>query len=193
MRVPFPFHVFLLSKPPRRFIHHHLHLLLLSLPLCRPYSGLDSTSAVALIRLLNSLARSHGKTVITSIHQPNSALFRSFDKLLMLAEGSVVYFGKPTNSLQYLQKQNLICPDGYNAADHWMDLLVSDSAIDEERDVLYETSIIGDNLGTTERSIISTTDASFTRTARARATTSINQMLVGYMRISLSHFIQYHG
>ena len=113
---------------------------------------------MALIKLLQSLARSHGKTVITSIHQPNSALFRSFDKLMMLAEGHVVYFGKPTASLAYLQKQNLVCPDGYNAADHWMDLLVSDSSIEEEREVLQETSAL-DMLGSTEHSGISIGDS----------------------------------
>ena len=75
----------------------------------------------------------------------------------MLAEGHVVYFGKPTASLTYLQKQNLVCPDGYNAADHWMDLLVSDSSIEEEREVLQETSAL-DILGSTEHSGISLGD-----------------------------------
>ena len=92
--------------------------------LSEPTSGLDSTSAVALIRLLQTLAVEQGKTVITTIHQPSSALFRSFDRLLLLSEGSVVYFGTPVASLDYLETQKLSCPPGYNAADHWMDLLV---------------------------------------------------------------------
>jgi ABC-type multidrug transport system ATPase subunit len=96
-----------------------------------PTSGLDSTSAVALIKMLQKLARSTRKTVVTSIHQPSSALFRSFDRLIVLAEGHVVYFGTPQESLTYLRSQEMSCPDGYNAADHWMDLLVQDSAIDE--------------------------------------------------------------
>lgn len=73
------------------------------------------------------------KTIITSIHQPSSSMFRSFDKLLMLSDGHVVYFGSPEASLEYLEKRQLPCPPGYNAADHWMDLLVTDSAVDEER------------------------------------------------------------
>ena len=52
----------------------------------------------------------------------------------MLSEGQVVYFGTPVHSLTYLREQNLACPDGYNAADHWMDLLVTDSAVEEERE-----------------------------------------------------------
>jgi ABC-type proline/glycine betaine transport system ATPase subunit len=99
--------------------------------LFRPYSGLDSTSAVALMKMLQQLAQAQHKTVITSIHQPSSALFFSFDKLIMLAEGHVVYFGSPRDSLSYLRNVELACPDGYNAADHWMDLLVQDTAIEE--------------------------------------------------------------
>jgi ABC-type multidrug transport system ATPase subunit len=95
-----------------------------ALLLDEPTSGLDSTSAVALIELLQNLCRSEKKTVITSIHQPSSAVFRSFDKILMLAEGHVVYFGTPLLSLTYLSNLGLKIPEGYNAADHWMDLLV---------------------------------------------------------------------
>jgi ABC-type multidrug transport system ATPase subunit len=112
-----------------------------------PTSGLDSTSAVSLLNMLQALARSDNKTVITSIHQPSSAVFRSFDQLLMLSQGHVVYFGSPVESLQYLRLQEsellnanagadvplLACPDGYNAADHWMDLLVADTAVEDER------------------------------------------------------------
>eukprot|EP00977_Amphora_coffeiformis_P019959 scaffold7703_cov185-Amphora_coffeaeformis.AAC.1 len=97
-----------------------------------PTSGLDSTSAVALLKLLHSFADQNGKTVITSIHQPSSAVFRSFDRLMMLSDGHVVYFGTPVESLEYLRRLDLACPDGYNAADHWMDLLVIDSALEND-------------------------------------------------------------
>ena len=99
-----------------------------------PTSGLDSTSAVALIQMLSKLARNSNKTIITSIHQPSSALFFGFDRLIMLAEGHVVYFGQPKQSLLYLKEHGLDCPLGYNGADHWMDLLVQDSAIDDDED-----------------------------------------------------------
>merc|ERR1712137_606583 len=66
-----------------------------------PTSGLDSTSAVSLMQMLQDLARSHHKTIITSIHQPSSKIFFSFDKLMLLAEGNQVYFGTPQDSLEY--------------------------------------------------------------------------------------------
>lgn len=95
-----------------------------------PTSGLDSTSAVALIDMLIRLGRDFKKTIITSIHQPSSAVFHSFDKLMYLADGNTVYFGAPRESLTYLANIGYPTPDGYNAADHWMDLLVVDSSVD---------------------------------------------------------------
>eukprot|EP00554_Chaetoceros_debilis_P000022 CAMPEP_0194091310 /NCGR_PEP_ID=MMETSP0149-20130528/42529_1 /TAXON_ID=122233 /ORGANISM="Chaetoceros debilis, Strain MM31A-1" /LENGTH=761 /DNA_ID=CAMNT_0038775851 /DNA_START=90 /DNA_END=2375 /DNA_ORIENTATION=+ len=108
-----------------------------------PTSGLDSTSAVALVNLLVSLAHDHGKTVITSIHQPSSAVYHKFDNVLFLADGCVVYYGKPADSLEYCKKLGYTCPDGYNASDHWMDLLVEDSAISNDigavdKDLIFE-------------------------------------------------------
>jgi len=94
-----------------------------------PTSGLDSTSAVALMKILETLAHSEGKTILTSIHQPSSAVFASFNKLMLLAAGNVVYYGTPQASLAYAARLNFACPSGYNAADHWMDLLVVDSAV----------------------------------------------------------------
>ena len=82
--------------------------------------------------MLQKIAREQSKTIITSIHQPSSEVFMScFDQLLMLSEGHVVYFGTPRASLGYLNDvAGLPCPPGYNAADHWMDLLVNDTAFE---------------------------------------------------------------
>lgn len=92
-----------------------------------PTSGLDITNAVSLLKLLRRVAVEQSKTVVTSIHQPSSAVFSGFDNVLILAQGRVVYYGSPRESLSYLRDHALACPDGYNAADHWMDLLVLES------------------------------------------------------------------
>jgi hypothetical protein len=51
---------------------------------------------------------------------------------MLLSEGKVVYFGTPLESLTYLRNLDLPCPDGYNASDHWMDLLVHDDDDEEQ-------------------------------------------------------------
>ena len=91
-----------------------------------PTSGLDSTSAVHLMKLLRQLAQQEQMTIITSIHQPSSAVFLQFDQVILLADGCGVYYGTPKESLEYCKKLGMECPDGYNAADHWMDLLVEE-------------------------------------------------------------------
>jgi hypothetical protein len=94
------------------------------------------------MRILETLARDEQKTIITSIHQPSSAVFFAFDKLMLLADGNVVYFGTPEESLEHVKSLGLECPAGYNAADHHMDLLVVDSAIDDgERETTTDTEV----------------------------------------------------
>lgn len=74
----------------------------------------------------------------------------------MLAEGNVVFFGSPRDSLTYLRNVDLACPDGYNAADHWMDLLVQDTSIEESsRNILERTErTAGENSDGTGRTIV---------------------------------------
>jgi len=43
-----------------------------------------------MIKLLTKIAR-QGKTVISSIHSPNSEGFMLFDRLMILADGYMVY------------------------------------------------------------------------------------------------------
>jgi ABC-type multidrug transport system ATPase subunit len=99
-----------------------------------PTSGLDSTSAVVLMRILHDLVRNEGKTIITSIHHRSLAVFFAFNALMLLTDGKVEYLGTPNGSLEYVRDMGLECPGEYNAADHHMDLLVVDGAIDDDND-----------------------------------------------------------
>ncbi|KAE8670788.1 ABC transporter G family member 21 [Hibiscus syriacus] len=70
------------------------------LMLDEPTSGLDSTAAHRIMVTLRGLARG-GRTVITTIHQPSSGLYRMFDKVLVLSEGYPIYWGKADQAMDY--------------------------------------------------------------------------------------------
>ncbi|XP_010265331.1 PREDICTED: ABC transporter G family member 21-like [Nelumbo nucifera] len=65
-----------------------------------PTSGLDSTTAQRIVATLQGLARG-GRTVVTTIHQPSSRLFRSFDKVVVLSDGYPIYSGSAFRALDY--------------------------------------------------------------------------------------------
>ncbi len=49
---------------------------------------------------LKELALS-GRTIITTIHQPNSDIYESMDRLMLLAKGKIVYYNKAKLAVDY--------------------------------------------------------------------------------------------
>ena len=75
-----------------------------------PTSGLDSFKAQSICQLLHNLARTKGKTIISTIHQPSSEAFFFFDRLILMADGSIVYQGDAKQSIQYFRMINKPVP-----------------------------------------------------------------------------------
>jgi ABC-type multidrug transport system ATPase subunit len=95
------------------------------LVLDEPTSGLDSVSAARLIKLLKSLTedQENQTTIIASIHQPSSALYHSFSQICLLSNGRQLYFGPGgTRPAEYFASQGRPCPEGYNVADHLLEI-----------------------------------------------------------------------
>ncbi|XWS55739.1 hypothetical protein CRYUN_Cryun09bG0026400 [Craigia yunnanensis] len=61
-----------------------------------PISGLDSTSAYKVIKVLQRIAQS-GSIVIMSIHQPSSRIVGLLDRMIFLSRGQILYSGSPEN------------------------------------------------------------------------------------------------
>nr|XP_043609676.1 ABC transporter G family member 22-like isoform X2 [Erigeron canadensis] len=86
-----------------------------------PTSGLDSTTAQRIIELLQDIAETE-KTVVTTIHQPSSRLFHKFDKLILLGKGSLIYFGKASDVMEYFSSIGCSPLIAMNPAEFLLDL-----------------------------------------------------------------------
>ncbi|KAG2431027.1 hypothetical protein HYH02_013459 [Chlamydomonas schloesseri] len=106
-------------------IGHELLINPSMLLLDEPTSGLDSTTALRLMHTLRTLA-SGGRTIITSIHQPSSRLYRQMDKLMLLSEGRCMYYGDAQGVATWFKLLGQPCPFGTNIADHILDLANGD-------------------------------------------------------------------
>ncbi|CAM0874680.1 unnamed protein product [Alopecurus aequalis] len=91
------------------------------LVLDEPTSGLDSTAASRLVATLSALARK-GRTVVLSVHQPSSRVYRSFDSVLLLAEGSCMYYGPGRDAMDYFASVGFAPGFHVNPADFMLDL-----------------------------------------------------------------------
>ncbi len=90
-----------------------------------PTSGLDAFTAFSIIEVLKGLA-DEGRTIIFSIHQPRSDMFKQFGGVLLLAKGGdVVYAGKIADMLPYFAQLGHSCPESANPADFALDLVSS--------------------------------------------------------------------
>ncbi|CAB5321699.1 unnamed protein product [Rhizophagus irregularis] len=93
-----------------------------------PTSGLDSALALELAKILKELAIKQRKTIIIVIHQPSSQVFEIFDKLMLMCDGHMVYFGKRANVADYLANLGFKCHPNYNLADYILELLNDDAS-----------------------------------------------------------------
>ncbi|XP_038899018.1 ABC transporter G family member 25 [Benincasa hispida] len=86
-----------------------------------PTSGLDSTAAHRLVTTMAALAHK-GKTIVTSIHQPSSRVYQTFDSVLLLSEGRCLYYGKGSEAMSYFESIGFTPSFPMNPADFLLDL-----------------------------------------------------------------------
>ena len=67
-----------------------------------PTTGLDSFTATSVMETLRDLA-SAGRTIIQTIHQPNSDIFEMMDQLMLLAKGRIIYFSQANKAVNYFE------------------------------------------------------------------------------------------
>jgi len=91
-----------------------------------PTSGLDAFTASSIMDVLRGLAQ-EGRTLILTIHQSRSDLFKHFGHVLLLARGGFpVYAGAGSHMLEHFASLGHYCPLATNPADFALDLITVD-------------------------------------------------------------------
>lgn len=90
-----------------------------------PTSGLDAFQALNVMESLWTLS-SNGRSVISTIHQPRSSIYRMFDLLLLLSEGQAIYYGPASRAVEYFSTAGFDCPREFNPADYFLDVISMD-------------------------------------------------------------------
>ena len=92
-----------------------------------PTSGLDSFQALNVMETLKILCMS-GVTVIVSVHQPRSSIYKLFDQLILLSEGRVAYSGEAGDTvINYFNNLGLHTPPSFNPGDYFLDIISIDN------------------------------------------------------------------
>lgn len=86
-----------------------------------PTSGLDSTNAYQVITLLKELAQS-GRTIICSIHQPRASIFKLFNRVTLLQNGRLMYYGPPNQIAKFFRRMGYEREEFDNIADYILDV-----------------------------------------------------------------------
>lgn len=82
----------------------------------QPTRGLDSKTALELARTMRKDA-DNGKSIVMTTYQAGNGIFDEFDKVLVLAEGRVMYYGHRATAKAYFEAMGFVCPRGANVAD----------------------------------------------------------------------------
>lgn len=112
-----------------------------------PTTGLDSFTASTVVEILKNIAQS-GRTVISTIHQPNSDTFQNFDQLCLMAQGHIIYQNDAHKAVSYFASIGYRCPDRTNPADYFMNMMsieALDDANTDDNDELIRTKTMIEN------------------------------------------------
>ncbi|KAL2132058.1 hypothetical protein VTI74DRAFT_4260 [Chaetomium olivicolor] len=83
----------------------------------QPTRGLDSKTALGFAETLRAEADQNAKTIVATMYQASNGIYKKFDKVLVLADGFVIYYGPGSIAQRYFESLGFVCPKGANIAD----------------------------------------------------------------------------
>ncbi|KAJ2799902.1 hypothetical protein H4R20_004258 [Coemansia guatemalensis] len=100
------------------------------LMLDEPSSGLDSSSAEMVVALTKEMSRERNLCTLMTIHQPSTEMVAQFDKIILLAQGKLVYMGPADQAVSYFEHLGYPSTNS-NPANFFIDLMTIDFASTE--------------------------------------------------------------
>lgn len=101
-----------------------------------PTSGLDAGMAREVMDSMHLIA-GQGCTMIATVHQPRPEIFFKFHQVIMLAQGQVVFDGRPQDTTAWFAPRFRELGEEENPADHALDYL-TDLSVEEAKDLALE-------------------------------------------------------
>lgn len=89
--------------------------------------GLDADTALKFNKVLRTLADVEHNTFAVSLYQAGNGIYDLYDKVTVIAEGRVIYYGPRSEARRYFESLGFVHPDGGNTAD----FLTSVTAVNE--------------------------------------------------------------
>ncbi|ORY27081.1 ABC transporter [Naematelia encephala] len=80
--------------------------------------GLDADTALRFTRVLRTLADIEQNTMVVSLYQAGNGIYSLFDKVTVIAEGRIIYYGPANEARGYFEEMGFVHPDGGNTADY---------------------------------------------------------------------------
>lgn len=91
-----------------------------------PTSGLDAFTAQTVCQKVADLAKLENRTVLLTIHQPRLQILEMFTKIILVSQGSIVFFGSVHEALRHMEDHGFKCPNLENPADFFLDTITID-------------------------------------------------------------------
>eukprot|EP00965_Chrysotila_dentata_P153054 5058133-Pleurochrysis_carterae.AAC.1 len=91
-----------------------------------PTSGLDAAAAASIMHYLRQIALAEKLAMLCTIHQPSTAVFNGFDKVLFLTGGKPAYLGPASELTTFLERIGKPVAPNANPADFMLDLINKD-------------------------------------------------------------------
>ncbi|WVW81393.1 hypothetical protein I302_103385 [Kwoniella bestiolae CBS 10118] len=79
--------------------------------------GLDADTALKFNKVIRTLTDTERNSSVVSLYQAGNGIYNLFDKVTVIAEGRVIYYGPREEARKYFEDLGFVHPDGGNTAD----------------------------------------------------------------------------